>query len=60
MKGKGHCGRQNSKKGTCSRNREHCHTATAQFGAKEKKRVIEDGAGKKGNKRDFEGVCTSC
>lgn len=50
MKGKGHSGRQNSKKGTCSRNREHCHTATAQFGVKEKK-VIEDGAGKKGNKR---------
>lgn len=37
MKGKGHSGRQNSKKGTCSRNREYCHTATAQFGAKGKK-----------------------
>lgn len=50
MKGKGHSGRQKSKKGTCSRNREHYHTATAQFGAKGKK-VIEDGTGKKGNKR---------
>lgn len=28
---------------------------------KGKKRVIEDGAGKKGNKRQiFKGVCTSC
>lgn len=29
MKGKGHSGRQNSKKGTCSRNSEHCRGATA-------------------------------
>lgn len=46
MKGKGHSGRQNSKKGTCSRNRQHYHIATAQCSG-QKKRVTEDGAEKK-------------
>lgn len=37
MKGKGHSGRQNSKKGTCSRNSQHCHTASTQSLGKRKK-----------------------
>lgn len=37
MKGKGNSGRQNSKKGTCSRNSQHCHTAVHRIWGKGKK-----------------------
>lgn len=51
MKGKGHSGRQNSKKGICSRNRQHYHIATAQCSGQKKSN--RRWSRKKGNERQI-------
>lgn len=52
MKGKGHSGRQNSKKGTCSRNRQQCHIATVQC-LGQRKKSNRRWSWKKGNERQI-------
>lgn len=59
MKGKGHSGRQTSKKGTCSQNSQHCHIATAQCLGQRKKGNRRWSRKKRKWETDFEGVYIS-